>query len=278
MNSALARAGWQATLDLSFERRAAGTVLCRNSHQGPLQVQKVLYPEGRDTCHAAILHPPGGIAAGDSLSIAASLGENARALLTTPGATKWYRSEGDSSSQEIRWSLSGDALLEWLPRENILFDGSDLSMGLTVALAPTARYFGWEILSFGRRASGESWRRGKLVMRTTIRRANRLLWSEVANLAAAGEFAGSAVGLSGSTVCGTFVVTDEVSSELLGICREIKPAEAARVGVTCLPGVLIARYLGGSTEDAFNWFTALWTLLRPALTARAACAPRVWAC
>jgi hypothetical protein len=41
---------------------------------------------------------------------------------------------------------------------------------------------------------------------------------------------------------------------------------------------LISRYLGDSSEDAFNYFTELWRILRPALSAKASCAPRVWAC
>jgi urease accessory protein UreH len=32
--------GWQAHLDLSFARRDGQTVLIRNQHRGPLQVQK----------------------------------------------------------------------------------------------------------------------------------------------------------------------------------------------------------------------------------------------
>lgn len=279
MNSVSLPATWHANLELSFERRPTGTVLSRNSHRGPLQVQKALYPEGGETCHVAVLHPPGGIAAGDRLCVRASLAAGARALLTTPGATKWYRSEGAPARQHNSFSLAGDAVLEWLPRENIFFDGSNISMDLDVTLSPTSRYFGWEILSFGRRASGESWRRGRLTMRTSIRRADRLLWSEVADVDASGDFARSAVGLSGSTVCGTFVVAGhDVPNELLAACRQVMPAAKARTGVTRVPGVLIARYLGASTEEGFDWFIALWGLLRPALTERAACAPRVWAC
>ena len=177
-------------------------------------------------------------------------------------------------------ALTQDAILEWLPRENIFFDASEIVMKLDVALSSTSRYFGWEIMSFGRRASGESWQRGKLSMRTSIRRANRLLWSEVANVEAGGQFARSAVGLSGATVCGTFVIAgEEVCADLFAACREVRPvAGKARFGMTRVPGVLIARYLGDATEDVFDWFTALWSLLRPALTERAACAPRVWAC
>jgi len=272
--------GWQAELDLGFARRGGQTVLDRNLHRGPLQVQKALYPEGKETCHIAILHPPGGVAAGDRLSIRASLNEQSRALLTTPGATKWYRSEGSCASQQVHFSLGEDAILEWLPRESIIFDGASISLELDVDLTARARYFGWDILSFGRRASGESWGRGTLNMQTNIRRAGSLLWAEVADIDARSGFTKSPVGLSGFTVCGTFLVVGcDVDATLLRECRELTPPAAeSRTGITRVPGVLIARYLGGSTEEAFSWFTALWAVLRPSLSDKAACPPRVWAC
>ncbi|MGO9512775.1 MAG: urease accessory protein UreD [Steroidobacteraceae bacterium] len=251
-------------------------MLIRNQHIGPLQVQKALYPEGSSTCHVAVLHPPGGIAAGDSLRVHAALEGRSQALLTTPGATKWYRSDGHRARQELHFTLAGESVLEWLPRENILFDGSNISMTLDVALSANSKYFGWEVLSFGRRASGESWRRGSFEMHTSIRRANRVLWSE----SAGSGFAKSSVGLSGFTVCGTFVVAGyDVESALLTTCRRVQPMlKEARVGITRVPGVLIARYLGNSTEEVFNWFTDLWSVLRPALSEKLACAPRVWTC
>lgn len=272
--------GWQAELDLSFARRANRTVLSRNQHRGPLQVQKALYPEGPETCHIAILHPPGGVAAGDRLQIRACLNPRSRALLTTPGATKWYRSEGSCARQQLHFSLGEDAVLEWLPRESILFDGSNISMKLSVELGSGARYSGWEILSFGRRASGESWGDGRLNMETNVRSADRLLWSEAADIDARSGFGDSPAGLSGLTVCGTFLVAGcDIEAPLLRRCREMTPRGAeSRTGITRVPGVLIARYLGGSTEAAFCWFTNLWTVLRPAVSDRAACPPRVWAC
>jgi urease accessory protein len=274
------RLGWQANLELSFAHRQAGTVLARNQHRGPLQVQKALYPEGPDICHSAVLHPPGGIAAGDSLCVRASLEGGSRALLTTPGAAKWYRSDGPLARQQLHFDLQGNTVLEWLPRENILFDGSRISMSLDIALSAQSRYFGWEIFSFGRRASGEGWHRGILQMRTSIRRAERVLWSELANVDAGSGFITSLVGLSGFTVCGTFLVAGyDVESDLLTDCRRMRPMlNEARIGITRVPGLLIARYLGDSSEEALNYFTELWAVLRPALSAKASCAPRVWAC
>jgi urease accessory protein len=153
-------------------------------------------------------------------------------------------------------------------------------MSLDIALSAHSKYFGWEVLCFGRRASGESWRRGTLEMRTSIKRSDRVLWSEVADLEADSGFAQSTVGLSGCTVCGTFLVAGhDVENELLKVCRDVRPTlAAARVGITRVPGVLIARYLGDSSEEVFTYFTELWTVLRPALSAKVACAPRVWAC
>jgi urease accessory protein len=274
------QSGWHANLELSFEHREARTVLARNRHMGPLQVQKALYPEGPDICHVAILHPPGGIAAGDSLCVRAALNGGSRVLLTTPGATKWYRSDGPMAGQQVHFCLQDGAVLEWLPRENILFDGCKISMSLDIELSAQSEYFGWEILSFGRRASGEAWHRGSLQMRTSIRRANRMLWSEMANIEANSGFMKSAVGLSGFTVCGTFLIAGfDVESGLLTACRRVRPKlDEARIGITRVPGVLIARYLGDSSEEVFNYFIELWTLLRPALSAKVSCAPRVWAC
>jgi urease accessory protein len=102
----------------------------------------------------------------------------------------------------------------------------------------------------------------------------------LANVDADSGFIASLVGLSGFTVCGTFLVAGyDVESDLLTACRRMRPTlNEARIGITRVPGLLIARYLGDSSEEALNYFTELWTVLRPALSAKVSCAPRVWAC
>ncbi len=81
--------GWEATLALGFERVGARSVLARREHRGPLVVQKPLYPEGPDVCQCVIVHPPAGIVGGDRIVLTVSVGRDARAQLTTPGATRW---------------------------------------------------------------------------------------------------------------------------------------------------------------------------------------------
>src|SRR5262245_64528023 len=100
-------ASWRAELALEFERRAGRSVLARRRHDGPLVVQKPLYPEGGEVCHTIVVHPPGGIAGGDDLSISAAVAEGAAALLTTPGAAKWYRSAGPWAAQRVLFDVAG---------------------------------------------------------------------------------------------------------------------------------------------------------------------------
>jgi urease accessory protein len=273
-------AGWQANLELSFARRETRTLLTGKSHCGPLQIQKALYPEGPETCHVTVLHPPGGIAQGDSLTVAARLDPRSRVCLTTPGATKWYRCPQGTARQQLRFSVAEGAMLEWLPRENILFNASTVRMSLDVDLARGAQFLGWEILCFGRRAFGEAWDSGGLTLRSNIRQSNHLLWAEHANIRAGNGFEASPMGLAGFTVSATLVAAgSDVDAASLAQCRSITPSQHdSRVGITTLPGMLVARYLGHASQDAFNWLTAAWKVLRPALLGRAAIAPRIWAC
>jgi urease accessory protein len=271
---------WRADLDLSFSRRGERTLIGARSHRGPLQIQKALYPEGPSVCHVTVLHPPGGVAGGDALTVSARLEPGSRVCLTTCGATKWYRSPKAGAAQALHFSVEAGGALEWLPRENIFFAGSEAAMHLDVELAPGAQFLGWEILCFGRRASGEKWHSGGLRLRTRIRQAGHPIWCERANLEAGSGFASSPVGLAGYSVSGTLAAAgSDISAELLSACRAVLPGgQDARVGITRIPGVLLVRYLGHSSQDAFDWFTSVWKVLRPALLRQPAVAPRLWAC
>ncbi|MDX8399915.1 MAG: urease accessory protein UreD [Gallionellaceae bacterium] len=270
-------AAWEAELILGFSRRDARSLLTQRSHRGPLVVQKSLHPEGEGICHAIILHPPGGVAGGDRLKIQASVGEGAHALLTTPGAGKWYKANGAEATQKIELSADEDAVLEWLPQENILYDAAQVTWDARVDLAESARYAGWEITCFGRQACGEQFREGKLRQSLQIYRASRLIWGEHASLQGGDKLLSSPAGLRGCPVSATFVVAAGVTpAHILESCRAVVPSDAGRVGVTALPEVFVGRYLGHSAQEARHYFEALWAILRPTYASAAAQRPRIW--
>jgi urease accessory protein len=270
---------WQAELALEFASGDGGTRLTGRRHRGPLRVQKALYPEGESVCQAIVLHPPSGIAGGDQLHVSAVVGAGAHAQLTTPGAGKWYRSGGPDAAQRLDFSVGENAVLEWLPQETIVFDGAKAHMETRVRLAADSRYFGWEILCLGRRAAGERFTCGNIGLQTRIERAGQPLWLERGRIAGNDALLGSPAGWAGASVCGTLLATlaaGDAAPALLASCRASHPADGAEHGVTALPGLLVARYLGNGSEAARNWFVELWTLLRPLLLGRAAVAPRIW--
>ena len=265
---------WKARLELGFARDGARSVLAERRHDGPLVVQKALYPEGDSVCHAIVVHPPGGIAGGDELEIAARVGEGAAVLVTTPGAAKWYRSAGPRASQSVALRVDGD--LEWLPQEAIVFDGALADARMRIDLSASARYLGWDLVCLGRTGSGERFARGRYRFGTELRREGHLLWLERGRLEGGSPLLASPAGLGGRPVFGTLLAaTEGVTPELVAACRELAPREGEGA-VTRLPGVLAARYLGASSEAARAYFTDLWRILRPALLGRVAEPPRIW--
>jgi urease accessory protein len=272
----LPHAGWRAELALDIRLRGTRSVLAARRHDGPLVVQKPLYPEGEAVCHAVVAHPPGGIAGGGELELTVRAGPGARALLTTPGAGKWYRTAGPWARQRIALDADAGAVLEWLPQETIVFESAAAELEADIRLAADARYIGWEIIRLGRTASGERFTRGQLRTRTSIRRDGRLAWLERARLAGGSDLLDSPLGLAVEPVFGTMLAAaPRIDAGLVAACREAHPG-AGSGAVTCLPGVLVARYLGASSAAARSYFEALWRIVRPALAGRDAVEPGIW--
>lgn len=266
---------WQATLELAYARRGPATVPVLRRHQGPLRVQKHFHPEGPEVCHHILVHPPGGIAGGDALRMDIELGTDAAALITSPGAAKWYRGT-EEASLEVTQRLAGGAVLEWLPLETILYSGARCHIRNRIELAGTARLLYTDVLCLGRPGSGERFAAGYWRQSSEIRRDGRLLWCEQALLEGGDPLQAAQVGLGGATVLGMLLwVGAPLPDDLIADCRDL-PLRG-RGGVTQLPALFSARCLCDSTEEALRWLRALWVLLRPPLLGRAAVPPRIWA-
>lgn len=269
--------GWRARLHLEYAAVDGHTRLVKREHDGPLMVQKALYPEGPSVCHSLILHPPSGIVGGDRLAITAVVNADAHALITMPGATRWYRSLGEPAVQTIDIRVGRGGVFEWLPPETIIFDQAHAQLNNRVLLEAGARYTGWEIICLGRTASGEQFKTGRLRQRTEIRLDGKALWDERANVIGGSPLMHSPAGLAAAPVTATLLAAGvPIPADVMARCREIAVGGNARAGVSTMESLLVARYLGASSEEARNYFVALWRILRPLLAGRAAVTPRIW--
>lgn len=287
-----ALAGWQGHLQLDFSQVGQATQMSRCHVQAPLKVQRPFYPEGESVCHVAMLHTAGGIVGGDRLSVDVRLNPGAHAVLTTATAGKLYRSNGLESTQTIHLTAAPGACLEWLPQEMIVFEGARFRQQVRVELGAGALWFGWEVLRFGRSARGEGFAAGSWRSRTEVWQDGRLLWVDPQWLLGESEMLKSPHGLAGCPVVGSFaVVGRSVERELVEKARSLwqgnlqdvsmgdRPAPTAHsseVGVTRLMNGMLCRYRGKSTQEARQWFTQVWHLLRAELLGRSPCVPRIW--
>ena len=272
---------WHAHLSLDYTQRD-GRTSAHFLHDGPLRVLRSLYPEGPGICHHVLVHPPGGLVGGDTLDIEVHAGEGTHALITTPGATRFYRSEGEPALQRTRLRLEAGARLEWLPLEAIAYDGCLARNQLELDLAPGAELLAWDITALGLPHAQQPWLRGEFLQHTQwpgqwlerglIRADDALLLD-------------GPLGMAGQRCLGSLVFA---SGTPLPRARKEQVLEATHTllsshpqgawcGATCPNDkVLILRGLAPVVEPLMQLWQQVWTLWRKLLWDMAAPPPRIW--
>ncbi len=271
------QASWKATLDLSFTERNNKTILTSKKHSGPLMVQKPFYPESNGCCHIYLIHPPGGIVGGDSLNLTAQLNENTHALITTPAATKFYRSTGIQATQNQTINLQENAILEWLPQETVYFNDTNAASTTRININSSNRFFAWEIQCLGLPAQKEYFIAGQCRQKLEIWRNEKPLLLEINRLIGGDELLDANWGLQGFKSVGTFVCTDnDTSIDVDTINQVAEQFKDLSNSYTLVNGLLIIRAMSAYAEKIKDFFAALWTILRPQVLQLESSAPRIW--
>jgi len=281
---ALNTRGWEALLRLRFGNRKGRTRVVEREGYGPLALQRPFYPEDA-VCHAYLLHPPGGVVGSDSLDIQLHLEPEAQALVTTPGATKFYRSGGRQARQTQVLRVESGALLEWLPQENIFFPGAQANVETRIELAAGARFMGWDIQCLGRPVIDEAFSEGEVNAQTRVLVDGQLVLID--QLRTRGrELLDAAAGMRGYPMQATMLIVNGAGAQaasdpdpLLEQVRQVLDTAPAglEAGATCVEGILAIRLLGPRTEPMLQLLSQVWAQARPLVAGRAAVVPRIWA-
>ena len=272
---------WHAALSLRFRRDDERT-LVHDRHDGPLRVLKSLHPEGPGVCHSVLVHPPGGVVGGDTLAIELGLGPGAHALVTTPGATRFYRSSGALASQTTEVRAEDGSRLEWLPLETIAFSGCIAENRASFALDRGAEMIGWDVTALGLPASDQPFVAGSFTQSIAIPGT----WLERGKVAGDDlRLLDSPVGWAGHRVLGTLwfaagsALADARREALLQTAREHARDSELRgsAGASAAQAqVVVVRVLAPKVEPAMVLLTAIWSAWRRLAWNLPACAPRVW--
>ncbi len=277
---------WHAHLNLQY-RVEQQRCVARYLHDGPLRILQSLYPEGDGICHNVLVHPPGGLVGGDTLDLHIDVGEGAHGLVTTPGAARFYRSDGEPALQHTRITLAAGARMEWLPLEALCFSGCLAENRLTLNLDDGAEFIGWDISSLGLPHAGQPFERGHLQQH--LEWPGR--WLERGRLAADdARLMDGPTGLAGRRCLGTLFL---LGAGTLSRARRDMALEAARsvideacagdrlhplaAGATALhdDGVVV-RVLAPVVEPAMALLRSVRAAWRTQLWQLPATAPRIW--
>ena len=260
--SAPGRVGRDGALTLVFERRGERTVVAGCRSTLPLQV---LTPVALDDRAAvvSILNPTGGVVGGDRLGIEVDVGIGAHACLTTPSATRVYRTTGAPAVQTLAVRLAPRAVCEWLPDHTIPSPGAALTQISTFDVADGATLIVVDAWAAGRVARGEAWTFARLDSALSVRdRAGVVLHDR---LVLDGGRDWSALGLAegSSYFASVAVVTDRPIDDFVAGVASVADETGARLGAARLArrGVMV-RCLAEGAPPLTAAVAGVWALAR----------------
>ena len=272
---------WHAQLQIDYSVEQGRTV-ARHKHKGPLRVLQSLYPEGDVICHNVLVHPPGGLVGGDTLTIDITASGSAHGLLTTPGATRFYRCAAERACQHTQISLADQARLEWLPLEAIAYNQCQAENHLVLKLARQAELIGWDITAFGLPGATLPFRQGRFLQHIEVPG----VWLERGYLDATDtRLMDGPSGLAGQRCLASLFFVSGAALERqrreagLELARQIIARHAlnATAGVTC-PNrqVMVLRVLSPLVEPAIHLLRQVWLGWRAHFWQLPAVSPRIW--
>jgi len=272
---------WHARLDLNYTRRESRTV-AHHVHTGPLRILQSLYPEGPAICHNVLVHPPGGLVGGDTLEMHVHASAESHGVITTPGATRFYRSEGSLALQTTHIRLDEASRLEWLPQEALCFSGCHAENRLQMELAPGAEILGWDVTAFGLPLAQQAFDAGRLQQHLEVPGA----WLERATIEATDKrLLDSPAGMDGKRcIAALFLASGapfgrERRTRALESAREViaSHALASTAGATSPhPRVVIVRVLAPVVEPAMELLRCVRAVWRVEMWDLPASNPRIW--
>jgi urease accessory protein len=229
-----------------------------------------------------LVHPPGGLVGGDTIDIQVSVAPGAHGLVSTPGATRFYKSGGHPALQQVVAHVADNARLEWLPLEAIAYNDCEATNRAIFHLAPSAELITWDVTALGLPSSEQSFTQGHFLQHLEIPG----VWLERGNVQGNDtRWLNSPLGLAGQKCFASLVFA---SGSPIAAQRVESALEAARAvmegsplklqaGITCAhPQVIVLRVMAPLVEPTMDLLKQVWATWRHALWQLPSEPPRIW--
>lgn len=244
---------------------------------------RLLFPaaESGDPVLAVLLTTSGGLTGGDRTDVAAIVGPQACATVTTQAAEKIYRALATDRETRVsvEVSVGAGAWAEWLAQETILFDGARLRRTFRAQVAASGRLLALESIVFGRTRMGERFESGRLYDAWNVTRDGRTVWIDALHLEGdVGRQRAAPFGLGTCVAYSTLLYVGGDAAERLDFVRDNLACSGGLGAATAFDGMLIVRAMADSARDLRVAMAALAAGLRREAGAWPARLPRVWSC
>ena len=233
----------------------------------PLQALEPMDLDGDGAATLLLLNPTGGLLGGDRLETRLAVGPGCRVCLSTPSATRVYRSPGAAAVQRLSAHVGAGAALEWIPDHLIPSPGARLHQSAEIHLGADATLLYVDAWAVGRVARAEEWGFDLLDTSLAVHDEDGPMLRERAILAGSPRRDGLG-GTDGLPYVATFVALRPGRSEwdqLVGTLQAVLDPGAAggRAGVSTLGrGGVLARLLCPSAPALAASVEALWAACR----------------
>lgn len=263
----LQRVGKEGILRLKFEKRDHRTVLAESFSVMPMQAFPPFYPDETGCAYAYLVNPTGGLVGGDRIEIEIAIQEHAHAFVTTPSATKIYRSLGPFASQEMRVTLKNQAIFEYLPQYIIPFAQSRYFQKTKIQMEEDTRALILDFFTTGRLARGEHLQFEEYRSHTEVEYCGELMLSDRFSLNPS-DTDYSSLGFleSFSAAAVLYIIFDNppLEAPLINDLRQIIQGVKNVVGgVSILPSKgVVVRLMGNSTSFIEKTVFQIWSVAR----------------
>jgi len=244
-------------LKLEQNSETGKTVLKDLFSKVPLFAQKALYLEKSlpSMAYIFIMSPSGGILQGDRYRIDLTLSNKAQAHITTQGATRIYRMEGNYATQIINISVDENCYLEYIPDQIIPYRDSRFYQIVNAKIHDNGTFVYSEMLTPGRVASGESFQYDIVYMSTQAENQDGKLRFTDVYILEPKKVDLQVTGILGehNVVGSLYVLTkkSDIKQLIQNINIILQKFPAVSAGATILPhdAGLMVRMLGKNAED-----------------------------
>jgi urease accessory protein len=222
-----------------------------------------------------LLNPTGGLLGGDHLKTEVMLGPGAHVCLTTPSATKVYRTLGAPAVQETEITVDAGSVLEYFPDHVIPHPDSALHQTLTVEMNSGGRVILLDSFAVGRLARAERWLFTEMRNQVAISLAGRLIFLDRMHLVPS-ERIPAGLGQMGkygylATLIAVADSHDDWSALSRALSERLAGLPSIRGGVSLISKAgCVVRFLAYSAQELADTARALWDTTRLSLLGRPA--------